>query len=234
MTKKQFIIILFILLAVKGFAQKYEFGLGVGAGNYIGDIGQEYYFNPNKLGGGLAFKSIFNPWFGARLNLNYYQLEANDLESESLGRQVRKMAIDGYILDISAGIEYNFLPRNPFIKHKRGQNFTPYMFTGIGLSSYNGKLYKRTAAVSKYSGAAFNIPMILGFKYQFAPHLLFSVEAGARYFFTDNLDGTEFYYGDTENLTIIPSGNPNSNDWHTFTFISLIYTFGDLTCYFNL
>jgi hypothetical protein len=234
MVKKRLFIILLIIASVNGFAQKYEFGLGAGAGNYIGDIGNEYYFKPNKIGGGLLFKNIFNPWFGVRMNLNYFQLEANDLESESLGRQVRQMSIDGTILDVSAGIEYNFLPRNPFIKHKKGQNFTPYMFTGLGLSSYSGKLYKRTAPVSKYSGAAFNIPMILGFKYQFAPHLLFSMEAGARYYFSDNLDGTDFYYSDTDNLSIIPSGNPNSNDWHTFTSISLIYTFGDLTCYFNL
>jgi len=232
MTKNQFSILI-IFLSLTGLrGQQYEFGLTLGAGNYIGDIGQEYYFNPNKIGGGLLVKNTLNPWFSSRLNLNYYQIEAKDAESESLGRQERDISIDGGILSFSAGIEYNFFPRNPFIRPKPYQRFVPYIFSGVGVASYFGDFYKHESKVADYSGATLYIPMSIGIKYKAAEHFLISLEASANYYFTDDLDGTNSYYG--SGYPTIPSTNLNSNDWYTFTSITLIYTFGDLKCYFNM
>ena len=216
------------------YAQQYEIGLGVGAGNYIGDVGQEYYFNPNRIGGDLFFKRTVNQWFSTRLDLKYLDIYANDLDAESLGRQKRKLSSDGNILNFSVGIEYNFLPRNPFSASKRNYRFIPYMYSGLGLGFYTGSLYKGESKLNDYDGASFNIPMVLGIKYNISHHFLISVETGAYYYFSDNLDGTEFYYEDNIRPNVVPSTNLNSNDWYTFTSFSLIYTFGNLNCYFNM
>jgi len=242
-----------ILLWLSGFgitnAQAYELGLNVGGGNYIGDIGQEYYFNPNKIGVGVVFKKTINPWYSIRLNLQYFQIEANDLEAESLGRQMRQFYTKAQLVNFSAGFEYNFVPRNPYLKLRSLHRLTPYMFTGVGISNYSGHLYKKnldstndfdnpnyTKGVYSYNGAGLNIPMILGVKFKAARHLIFSLEAGAYYFFTDNLDGTKSFYKkvDDKTSTLYPSTNGNSNDWYTFSSFGFIYTFGDLDCYFNL
>ncbi len=238
MTKVFFTLLTILISFTSINAQQYEFGLQLGMGNYIGDFGQEYYFKHNKIGGGLVAKNTLNPWFSARVNLNYYQLKASDAESESLGRQARDITVEGGILDFSAGIEYNFLPRNPFLRPKSYQRFTPYMFTGIGIASYYGNVYKSKTHLSEYNGASLSIPMILGFKYRLSEHFLFSIETGAQYYFTDNLDGSQFIYDENDSLIqnnlLIPATNPNSNDWYTFTSFTLIYTFGDLRCYFNM
>jgi len=241
MTKTQIInfIVFFSVLSLWG--QRYEFGLNLGAGNYIGDVGQEYYFMHNRPGAGVMFKNTSNPWFGVRLNANYHSIYADDLESVSLGRQERRLRAEGTLWDFSAGIEYNFLPRNPFLRPKRYQRFTPYMYSGLGIATFYGDLYKNInpdedVHLSSYSGSSFFIPMTLGIKYKIGEHLLIGVETTAKYYFTDDLDGTGTYFN-PENLdssTKIQTTNPNSNDWYTFTSFSIIYTFGDLLCYFNI
>ena len=243
MTKFHVILFLFFIGINFSVAQKYELGLNFGGGNYVGDVGREYYFYPNKPGAGLVFKRTINPWFSVRLNLNYFMIDANDSEAESLGRQIRNLSVEGNLINFSVGMEYNFVPRNPFIPRKTLNRITPFMFVGVGIGNYWGDLlrYKnddsnKIALRYNYTGTNLNIPMILGFKYRAGRHFIISLESGAYYYFSDNLDGTGAYYRNMykKNSKLVPTTNLNSNDWYTFTSIGLIYTFGDLNCYFNL
>jgi hypothetical protein len=242
MKRIYFIILLWLSGLNLSNAQAYEIGLNLGGGNYIGDIGQEYYFKPNKIGFSGVFKRTINPWYSIRLNLQYFQIDANDADAESLGRQNRLLSTQGQIFNFSAGFEYNFVPRNPFLPLKSLHRLTPYMFTGFGIGSYFGNLYKgknknSLNLIHKFNGANLNIPMILGVKFKMSRHLIFSLEAGAYYYFTDNLDGTASFYrrnNNSKNTLVIPTTNLNSNDWYTFSSFGFIYTFGDLNCYFNL
>ncbi len=245
MTKIQLSFIIVLISTVFSYGQAYEFGIQAGGGNYIGDIGREYYFYPNKIGGGILFKRTVNPWFSLRLNLNYYQIRANDAEAESLGRQLRNFSVEGQIINFSAGIEYNFIPRNPYLPLKSLHRISPYMFLGLGLGSYSGRIYSNNIPHTnhpedyglEYSGARLNIPMKLGIKYKVSRHFILSLESGVSYFFTDDLDGTHALYDNEAYLIknkIVPSTNTNSNDWYSFSSIGFIYTFGDLNCYFNL
>ena len=222
------------------WAQQNELGMVVGSGNYIGDIGREQYFYPNKTGWGIVFKRTINPWFSARLNLNYFQISAKDSEAESAGRRIRNFSSEADILNFDVGIEYNFIARNPFLQLQSIHKITPYFFTGIGLGSYSGKFYQNISnksAAYKFNGANLNIPMVLGLKYKVSSHFIIALETGAYYYFTDNLDGTSGFYGNEKKILndgIIPTTNLHSNDWYTFTSVSFIYTFGDLSCFFNL
>jgi hypothetical protein len=234
---KRLKIVLFFLLFSIGttYAQQHELGLSIGGANYIGDIGRETYFYPNKLSGGIFYTSVINPWFSGRMNLNYISLYANDLESESQGRRLRKLSFSGSSLDLSLGIEYKFFPRNPYIRQKGARRFSPYMFSGLLVAQYSGQIRMSNGNDINYNGATLGIPMMLGVKYKIAENFLISVETGASYYFSDNLDGTYHVYANAgiNKGTLIPSTNTNSNDWHTFTSISFIYTFGDLRCYFG-
>ena len=71
--------------------------------------------------------------------------------------------------------------------------------------------------------------MVLGFKTTFTEKLIFAVEIGARYTFTDELDGSVPHSKDLiDNFSI---GNINNNDWYVFTGATLTYTFGRKPCY---
>ncbi len=241
MKKSFFSLIIGLFLSLQLKAQAYELGLMGGGGNYIGDIGRETYFYPNQLGGGILFKKTINPWYSFRMNLHYFQLNANDLEANSIGRRLRRLYAEAQIYNFSIGFEYNFIPRNAFLPHQSIHKLTPYLFAGLGIGTYNSTLYRINTNNSltggyKYDGTNLNIPILTGLKYRLSRHFIISMEAGAYYFFTDNLDATGLYFRnmDLPGSTITPTTNLNSNDWYTFSSIGLIYTFGDLGCYFNM
>jgi len=71
--------------------------------------------------------------------------------------------------------------------------------------------------------------MVLGFKTTLTNHIILAAEIGARYTFTDEIDGSV-----PDAAYRIPNysfGNLNNNDWYTFTGITLTYTFGRKPCY---
>ena len=239
MTDFKFFIILLVISIGSINAQQYEVGLMVGGGNYVGDIGKEYYFYPNKVGGGIVFKRTINQWFSIRFNLNYFQINAKDSEAESKGRKLRGFSSTGQILHFSSGIEYNFIVRNPFLRIQSLHKLTPYFYLGVGIGNYTGTFYSSNGNNTgmKYDGTHLNIPMVLGLKYKATSHFIIALETGAYYYLTDNLDGTYAFFHNEDKILkdgTVPTTNLNSNDWYTFTSIGFIYTFGDLTCYFNL
>jgi hypothetical protein len=58
------------------------------------------------------------------------------------------------------------------------------------------------------------------------------MEIGARYTFTDNLDGSNPDTGLANNESL-KFGNINSDDWYVFTGMTLTFTFGRQPCYCN-
>ena len=74
------------------------------------------------------------------------------------------------------------------------------------------------------------LPIIGGFKMRIANSYVLGIEAGARYTFSDDIDGSLPKNGSLENLKF---GNTNSNDWYVFTGLTLTYTFGNKPCYCN-
>ncbi len=228
--KLSFLLISSIIFSVP--AQQYEIGLLGGGSKYIGDIGKEDYFMPSNFGGSLLFKSTINPWMYMRLSFSYLGIRGDDSQSNSIGRRMRNYSFSGNIMEVNMGIEYNFLPRNPFKKTLKYNRFTPYMFSGISMINYSGNITNNTNLTAGYNGLSWGIPMILGIKYKISEHFLLAFESGARYTFTDDLDGTSknskaygFNFSGTTNI--------HSNDWYTMSSVGIIYTFGDLSCYFG-
>ena len=71
--------------------------------------------------------------------------------------------------------------------------------------------------------------MAVGFKITLYRKIILALEIGARYTFSDELDGS---VPDTKELQPNYSfGNLNNNDWYMFTGMTLTYTFGRNSCY---
>ncbi len=216
-------------------AQRFEIGVTGGGTKYIGDIGNEYYFIPNEIGYGGVFKMNHNPWYSYRLGFIYTPIKANDAYALSQGRQQRKFSFDGTVYELSLGIEYNFIKNNIYKRHK-GNHIIPYMFSGITGTKYSSQLVKGGSIVSASNNYSVGIPMVLGIKFYVSGNFLIAIESGARFNLTDNLDGTFNYVKANQDQHYFSKVNSNMQhpDWYTFSSISLIYTFGDLDCYFGL
>ena len=83
---------------------------------------------------------------------------------------------------------------------------------------------------SKQNKSTFGIPMVVGAKYRIIDKLIFSFEIGARYTFTDKIDGNNISNDDLN----YNFGNINNDDWYMFSTFTVTYTFGRNPCYCNI
>ena len=87
---------------------------------------------------------------------------------------------------------------------------------------------KTNTQVKYGNGYSMAIPRHVGVKALINKRLVLSAEVGARYTFTDNLDGN---HPKDASYTSNQFGNLQSKDWYVFTGLSLAYTFGKNPCY---
>jgi len=221
---------LILLLSLSAFSQTYEIGGFLGGANYIGDVGKTTYIAPNTPAFGAIFKWNRTARHSFRGSIIFAQIEGDDNDSKESRRKERGYSFKNNITEISAGIEYTFWEFNMYSGRPA---HTPYMYTGLTYFWYQA-LYKSSDNVIKdYDGASsIAIPMTLGYKATLGTKFIIAAEIGARYTFTDDLDGSNPVNGleDNENLKF---GNVNNNDWYVFTGITLTYTFGRKPCYCN-
>ena len=225
-TKMRILISLFLICAVGQLqSQTYEIGLFGGGANFIGDVGRTNYVYPTSIAfGGIAKwnKSKRYAWRGS---LYYGLFVIDDNKSDLSSRQQRGFSTRNSVKEVSLGLEFNFLEYN---LHKLGPAFTPYLYTGLTYFRYNFFYWDAGSRQNlDQEDGAFAIPMTLGFKSRINQYLILGVEVGARYTFTDNLDGSN---PEGSNFEQFAFGNINSNDWYVFSGITLTYTFGRKPC----
>lgn len=211
------------------FSQIYEIGVFAGGSNLISDVGATNYINPNKIAFGGIVKWNRSDRHAWRLSLIYSELEAKDSKSDDPRRIERDLTyINNSFFEISAGMEFTFIEFN---MHDGGTKSTPYLYSGISVAYHDNYYFNNGNQVSEgHSSWAFGIPMVLGFKVTLTDQIVLGAEVGARYTFSDELDGS---FPEAVELRDYAFGNLNNNDWYTFTGITLTYTFGRNPCYCN-
>ncbi|WP_299891703.1 DUF6089 family protein [uncultured Lacinutrix sp.] len=209
-------------------AQINEFGIFVGGSNFIGDVGATNYIAPNNVAFGAIYKWNRSPRHSYRVSLMYTQLEANDSDSDDPSRQIRGFGFTNDLLELSAGMEFTFLP---FDLHGGDFVSTPYLYTGISVAKHDNFFFNGQGEFTpaNTSSFAYGIPMVLGYKAAISTDFILALEIGARYTFSDELDGSlpDFQGADSS----LSFGNINNNDWYVFTGITLTYTFGRNPCF---
>ncbi len=222
------ILVLFFCLVFQHIltAQIHEIGAFLGGSNYIGDVGKTNYVDPNEAAFGLLYKWNKSPRHSYRFSYTQSTISGNDLDSEVPGRVERGYRFKNDIKEFSAGLEFNFFDFNLHEVLKR--KVTPYVYSGVSYFIYDELFVVNGETKEDYTAAAFAIPMVVGVKGNVLENFILGFEIGARYTFTDNLDGSS---PKNDNLAPLKFGNLNSKDWYVFTGFTLTYTFGEKPCY---
>jgi len=219
------ILFVFVLLSLSlsSKAQIHELGIFAGGANYIGDVGPTNYVDPNNLALGVVYKWNKSPRHAWRASFTYGKITSKDADSDMSGRQQRDYKFENSVKELSLGLEFNFFDFN---LHEDEIKVTPYVYGGVSYF-WSDELYIQNGETrggdSKGNVA---IPMTVGIKSNLFPNFVLGFEVGARYTFTDNLDGSN--HPDYPQLAF---GNINSNDWYVFSGFTLTYTFGNKPCY---
>ncbi|UAB74234.1 DUF6089 family protein [Mesoflavibacter sp. SCSIO 43206] len=225
---RQFTVIIITLFSIQfSTAQIHEFGLYLGGSNFIGDVGATDYIAPKNLTIGGIYKWNRSPRHSYRISLLFSELEGIDKNSDDPSRQIRGLEFNSQIIELSAGMEFTFLDFN---LHKGGFVSTPYLYTGVTVTKHDNFFLANSGQLEPEGteSFAYGIPMVVGYKAAIAQHFVLAFEIGARYTFSDEIDGS---VPDAEELQSRSFGNLNNNDWYTFTGVTLTYTFGKNPCY---
>jgi hypothetical protein len=222
--------ILLVLISVTGYSQTYEVGGIVAGANFIGDVGRTNYIAPNTMAFGGLFRWNRSERHSFRGSVIVANIEGDDADSPESRRQQRGYSFSNTITEVSAGIEYTFWE---FDLHDSEPQSAPYLYTGLTYFWYNALRKGADDVISDYDGAStVAIPMVLGYKASLGTTMVIGFEIGARYTFTDGLDGSNPVKGLADNDRL-KFGNVNSDDWYVFTGINLTFTFGRRPCYCN-
>jgi outer membrane protein W len=208
-------------------AQIHEIGVFLGGSNYVGDIGSTTYVEPNEPAFGILYKWNKSPRHSYRFSYTQSKIAANDKESKEPSRNARGYSFKNNIKEVSLGLEFNFFDFN---LHDIKKKITPYVYSGL-IYVIHDELYLKGSNIetnNNKSSNSFGIPMNIGVKSNINPHTVLAFEVGARYTFTDNLDGSN---PKNPSFTSNQFGNINNNDWYVFSGLTLTYTFGNTPCY---
>jgi hypothetical protein len=135
---------------------RYEFIGGLGATNFLGELGGSNQIGTNYLkdldfavtryviSAGLRYK--ITKMISAKAALNFGILAGDDKLTEEFSRNYRNLHFRSTIIELSAQIEPSFVAeksgsryRLKGIKGRRGFSITPYPFIGIGVFYFNPK-----------------------------------------------------------------------------------------------
>ncbi|WP_405573599.1 DUF6089 family protein [Winogradskyella sp. Asnod2-B02-A] len=224
-----FLMLLSTFIINKAEAQIYEVGVFAGGSNFIGDVGATDYISPNQPAFGAIVKWNRSPRHSFRASVIFTELKGLDVKSDDPRRKERGYEFNTSIIEISAGMEFTFLD---FDLHKSGLKGTPYLYSGISLANHDNNYFTSAGQFTSENTRswAVGIPMALGYKAKISHHFVLGAEIGARYTFSDELDGS---VPDSVDLETLSFGNTNNTDWYMFTGITLTYTFGRRPCYCN-
>lgn len=214
------------LLAQNSIVQEGEFGFGVGAAHYFGDLNTRAKLNRPKLAAGIFFRKNFGNYIAMRISGNFAQLGYSDVyntHNEYMRR--RNLSFNTKIWELGLQGDFNFyrfMPGDPDFR------FTPYVTFGISAFNYdpyaylNGQKYFLRPLGTEgqgwdttyrdrkpYSSMAVAFPFGVGVKYSINERLNIGFEVVHRFTNTDYLDDVSKTYVDPAAFKPNPDGSPS-------------------------
>ncbi len=212
---------------MNSFVQEGEFGFGVGAGHYFGDLNTRAKLNRPKLAAGLFFRKNFGNYIAARLQASFTQLGFSDTyntHNEFMRRRNLSFNTNVWELGLQGDFNfYRFMPGEPDFR------FTPYITLGVSAFSYDPYAYLRGEKyflrplgtegqgsgdtslrnVQPYSSMALAIPFGVGIKYAINERINIGFEIVHRFTGTDYLDDVSKTYPGATAFPLNPDGSPS-------------------------
>ncbi|TXE06335.1 hypothetical protein FUA26_15310 [Seonamhaeicola algicola] len=225
--KHLIVLVISVLTIHVSHAQINEIGIYVGGSNFIGDLGSTKYIAPNAPALGFLYKWNASSRHSWRASVIYSDLKAMDVDADDPRRIQRGYEFDSNLLEVSLGMEFTFTEFNLHNERKIG---APYLHTGLVATKFDNYYYPANGIQTSenVSSWTLGIPMTLGYKATFIDNIVIGVEVGARYTFTDEIEGSTPSEASNQPYRF---GNINNNDWYMFSGITLTYTFGENPCY---
>lgn len=219
--------------------QEGEFGIGVGAGHYFGDLNTRAHLNRAKLAASLFFRKNFGNYIAMRVGVSFAQLGYSDqYNTHNEYMYSRNLSFNSKVWELTLQGDFNFFR---FMPGEPQYSFTPYITLGAGIFSYDPYAYLRGEKVflrplgtegqgstlysdrKPYSSMGISIPFGGGVKYSFNERINIGFEVLHRFTNTDYLDDVSTTYVDP---SIFPL-NPDGSQGHALLLYDRSYELGE-------
>ena len=224
---------------LQSFIQEGEFGIGLGAGHYFGDLNTRAHINRPKLAATAFFRKNFKNYIAIRVGASFAQLGYSDVyNTHNAFMQQRNLSFNTSVWELAIQGDFNFFR---FMPGEPGYNFTPYVTFGAGIFNYdpyaylaNKKYFLRplntegqgtafNPGSKPYSSMSFSIPFGAGLKYSFNERINVGFEIVHRVTGTDYLDDVSTIYVDPAAFPPLPDGSQSP----AFLLHDRSYEFGE-------
>lgn len=211
------------LNAQNAVVQEGEFGIGVGAGQYFGDLNTRGRLNTPKLAASLFFRKNFGNYIAMRIGASFAQLGYSDqYNTHNSYMYSRNLSFNSKVWELSLQGDFNFFR---FMPGEPEFSFTPYVTIGAGVFSYDPYAYLQGQKYflrplgtegqgsslypdrKQYSSMAISIPFGAGIKYAFNDRVNIGFEVLHRFTNTDYLDDVSKTYVSPSVFPLNPDGS---------------------------
>jgi hypothetical protein len=205
--------------------QEGEFGVGIGAGHYFGDLNTRAHINRPKFAATAFFRKNFGNYIAVRVGASFAQLGYSDVYNDhNEYMQKRNLSFNSNVWELALQGDFNFFR---FMPGEPGYNFTPYVTFGVGVFNYDpfamlqGQKYFLRPLNTEgqgttqypdrkpYGSMAFSIPFGAGVKYCINERINVGFEIVHRVTGTDYLDDVSKTYVDPSIFPTLPNGDPS-------------------------
>lgn len=201
-----------------------EFGIGVGAAHYFGDLNTRARINRPKPAVSLFFRKQFGNYIALRVGGTFAQLGYSDIYNKDNEYQRRRnLSFNTNIWELAVQGDFNFfkfLPDDPQFR------FTPYITLGVGAFNYDPYTYLRGQKYylrplgtegqgsslypdrKQYGTMALCMPIGVGIKYGLTEKINLGLEVLYRLTTTDYIDDVSKTYAPDAFPQYLPDGSP--------------------------
>jgi len=220
--------------------QEGEFGIGLGAGHYFGDLNTRAKLNRLKIAGSVFFRKNFGNYIAARVSASYARLGYSDrYNTHNTTMLTRNLSFNTNVWELSLQGDFNFFR---FMPGEPEFSFTPYITLGVGVFSYDPFAYLRDEKVllrplgtegqgsslypdrKQYGSTAMCIPLGVGIKYALNERINIGFEILHRFTNTDYLDDVSMTY---VNAAAVFPANPDGSASNGYLLHDRSYELGD-------
>ena len=213
------------LRAQDAVVQEGEFGVGVGAGHYFGDLNTRARLNAAKVSATAFFRKNFGNYIAIRIGATFAQLGYSDqYNTHNKYMNLRNLSFNTKIWELSLQGDFNFFR---FMPGEPEYSFTPYITIGAGIFNYDPYAYLRGRKVQlrplgtegqgsslypdrkQYSSMGISIPFGGGVKYALNDRINIGFEILHRFTNTDYIDDVSTTYVDPVIFAPNPDGSPS-------------------------
>ena len=220
-----FVSSLFTSAQQEAVVQEGEFGVGIGAAHYFGDLNTRAHINRPKFAATAFFRKNFGNYIAVRVGASFAQLGYSDIYNDhNEYMQKRNLSFNSNVWELAVQGDFNFFR---FMPGEPGYNFTPYVTFGVGVFNYDpfamlqgqkhflrplnteGQGTTQYPDRKPYGSMAFSIPFGAGVKYCINERINIGFEIVHRVTGTDYLDDVSKTYVDPSVFPTLPNGDPS-------------------------